>query len=43
MVQDSNQIINSSDTKSPVELPSNVSVGELANILEISNVDVIKS
>ncbi len=43
MVQDSNQIIKSSDTKSPVELPSNVSVGELANILEISNVDVIKS
>ncbi|MQG08945.1 MAG: translation initiation factor IF-2 [SAR202 cluster bacterium] len=43
MVQDSNEIIKSSDTKSPVELPSNVSVGELANILEISNVDVIKS
>ena len=43
MVQDSNQITNSSDSKSPVELPSNVSVGELANILELSNVDVIKS
>ena len=43
MVQDSNQITNSNDSKSPVELPSNVSVGELANILELSNVDVIKS
>ncbi|MBL01530.1 MAG: translation initiation factor IF-2 [Chloroflexi bacterium] len=43
MVQDSNQITNSNENKAPVELPSNISVGELANILELSNVDVIKS